>query len=148
MKHIILGSFIALTTFAFPFASHAQVQFGGLDIFEYPICDCVGALVPYTPPVFPPIYLFHFIVLLQIGPVPVPSGGFLAILIGMPLIYPDYELVSPSWVAGDFIPTITVAPPPICGFIAPGPPVGNPWCYPIPLPVFGVLDSNSGSSAL
>lgn len=88
MKKIILSIFFLFGSFAFPSATHAQMPFGGLDIFEFP-CTCS----PFMYTVFTPLFLSS----------PIPLAGPLAVP-DAPTLFPFYILFPTAWALGTFTP--------------------------------------------
>lgn len=121
MKKIIFG-FLFFTSIVFPSFSHAQVPFGGRDVFIFPNCTCtpiIPILTCSNPTPEPPTYIFHMFSPLWLGTAG-PIGGWLAMLIGEPLVFPNYALLPGTWAIGEVI----IAPPnPLttCGMYIPFP---------------------------
>jgi len=91
MKNIIFGSLFFFCAMTFPSPSHAQVPFGGLDVFMIP-CTCGGA------------YAWHFFSPLFLGPAPVT--GALAVSTVIPLAFPSYYLHPGAWALGQYTPGV------------------------------------------
>jgi hypothetical protein len=114
-KMILVAAFFF--TLALPTHSHAQVPFGGLDVFEFP-CTCS----PYTYTVFFPLYLGN----------PVPVTGVLAVP-DAPTLFAFYELFPSAWALGTYTPGVQA-----CLMYAVA------GCF--PLPVLGVMTPYTGTS--
>lgn len=87
MRKIALISVVAFIMFAWPAYSHAQVFFGGLDVFEFP-CTCS----PFMFTVFTPFFA---------GPVPITAA--LAVP-DTPTTFPFYYLFPSAWALGFYTP--------------------------------------------
>lgn len=116
MKKVLLGSFIFFCAMTLPSISHAQVPFGGLDVFEFP-CTCS----PFMYTVFTPLFLG-----------PVPMTGVLAVPY-TPTLFPFYVLFPSAWALGTFTPGVQA-----CLMYA------VMGCF--PLPVMGVMNPFTGTS--
>jgi len=116
MKRSIL-SLVFLAAIAFPAYSHAQVPFGGLDVFEIP-CTCS----PFTFHVFTPLYVAS----------PIPITGALAASY-TPNLWMYYILHPGAWALGYFVPAAEA-----CWMYAVA------GCF--PLPTLGTISPFTGTS--
>jgi len=116
MKKILLGCFILFSVTLLPSSSHAQVPFGGLDVFEFP-CTCSPYMYTYFAPLF-------------YGPV--PAAGVLAVP-DWGVAFPFYELFPSAWALGTYTPGVQA-----CWMYA------VMGCF--TLPVVGVVDPFTGTS--
>lgn len=116
MKKITL-SFIFFCAMTLPSSLHAQVMFGGLDVFEFP-CTCS----PYTYTVFTPLFFG-----------PVPASGALAVP-DWGVSFPFYVLMPGAWALGTYTPGVEA-----CWWYH------GYECDPFP-PVLGVVDPFTGTS--
>lgn len=115
MKKIIL-SFIFFCAVTLPSPLHAQVMFGGLDVWEIP-CTCSPFMYTWFTPLF-------------LGPVPVT--GALAVP-DTGTIFPFYQLFPSAWALGTYTPGVQS-----CWMYAVA------GCF--PLPVLGTMDPTTGTS--
>lgn len=116
MKKILFGLTLLFCVTIFPPQTHAQVPFGGLDVFEYP-CTCS----PYMYVWFAPLFLG-----------PEPATGALAFP-DWGVAFPFYELFPSAWALGFFTPGVQA-----CWEYA------GYSCFTIP--VEGVVDPLTGTS--
>jgi hypothetical protein len=116
MKNSILA-FIFLCVATFPSLSHAQVPFGGLDVFEFP-CTCS----PFMFTLFAPLFTG-----------PIPGAGALAVP-DTPTMFPFFVLFPTAWALGTYTPGVQAC----WMFPAVGP------CFPVL--TLGVMDPFTGTS--
>lgn len=117
MIKTLLISSAFLAVFTFPSQSHAQVPFGGLDVFTVP-CTCGFA------------FNYHWFVPLFLGPAPV-SGPLAAPI--TPNLFAFYILHPGAWALGFFVPGVQS-----CWMYA------AVACF--PLPVLGTITPYTGTS--
>ncbi len=146
MKNLTLSSVIGCA-FMLPSLTHAQIPFGGHDLFIFPVTCSIPSFVPTpcqsTPT--PPIFDFHLFAPLYIASA-APLGGFLTMPIGMSLAYPNYSLAPGMWALGALGPPISVG-----GFFIPS--ITTPYgcfpptslCIPIVTPL-GTIEPATGAA--
>src|SRR3989344_4754183 len=117
MKKVFLGSLIFFSAVTFASPAHAQVPFGGLEVFMMP-CTC-GFTYNYH--VFAPLYL---------GAIPT-TGAFSYPM--APTTYPYFLLHPGAWALGFFAPGAQA-----CWMWA------GKFCY--PLPNMGIISPFTGTS--
>ena len=146
MKHFLLLGLLFSFIFALPSVSYAQVGFGGMDLFRFPMCTCVPLPPPAKPipgAIFPAVNFFDFF-LFMTDVSPVRAGGFLAVPIPMkllPAISPSPLMAPGECALGYMIPTVKID---WCGIIIPTPPPFGPLCIAI-LPSVGMVTPYTGA---